>query len=1004
MSGRSAWWLAPLLCCLAAPLPAETLVEIGVLAKRGAEPALQRWEPTAQFLTREIPGHRFAIRPLGFDAVAEAVARGEVDFVLVNPAIYVRLEKEFGAARVVTLRNRVGEHVLDQFGGVVFTRAGHPGVVGLEDLRGRRFGAVEENSLGGSLMARGLLQRHGMRLPADVTELRFLGTHDAVVEGVLAGELDAGTVRTDTLEHMVAEGRLDADTVRLLHVNTTDDFPLALSTRLYPEWPLAATRDTPRGLADQVARALLALPADGAVARDGLYAGWTVPRNYQPVHDLLRELGLPPYAEVLTLRGVWERYWPWGLATLAVLLVLSIGLVQVARLNRRLRRSQAALRDARDRLEERVAARTRELEAARRQWNDAFDAISDPIFIHDRELRIVEANPAFAALTGQPLEALRGQVYWQALPGLEGPLAACRDRPESMRSEGEEVTLEDGRVLISRSFAIQHGTGPNADAIHVLEDESELRRSRENMKEAQRIAGLGSWVLDLRSDALDWSDEIYRIFGLEPQAFGATYTAFLEHVHPQDRERVEQAVQESLSGDAPYDLDHRIVRADGGERIVHERARVERDRAGEPLRMVGTVQDVTETRQVQQELERLNRSLRTLNLTNQVLIRSEDEDQLLRQVVEILVDPGGYPLAWVGFAGPEPECKVIPHAWAGEGSQYLESIRVTWDADDPHGRGPVGRALRAGDTVVFRDLLDNLDFAPWRAAAERHGLRGLAALPLVIEGRVAATLNVYAASEDAFDERELELLEEMASDLAYGLTALRMRKAREQAESARAASESRQQVMAGRLERSLKGTIQAIAVTIEKRDPYTAGHQERVAMLADALAECLGMDEDRREGLRLAASIHDIGKIGVPSEILNRPGRLSALEYQLLQEHPRVGYEIVAGVEFPWPVAEMILQHHERMDGSGYPQGLSGDGILWEARILAVADVVEAMASHRPYRPALGMDQALEAIDAGRGSLYDPEVADACLALCREQGFAFPPSAGGPGQTVSPDQ
>ncbi|AHE99686.1 PhnD/SsuA/transferrin family substrate-binding protein [Thioalkalivibrio paradoxus] len=986
---RNGCWLAPLLWLLAAPLAAETLVEIGVLAKRGAEPAFQRWEPTAEYLSREVPGYRFVIRPLDFPEVAPAVAAGEVAFVLANPAIYVRLEADYGAARVLTMRNHAGEHVLDQYGGVVFTRTGHPGVTRLEDLRGKRFGAVESNSLGGFLMGYRLLHAHSIDPYADTSELRFLGTHDAVVEAVLAGELEAGTVRTETLEHMVAQGRIDADAVLLLHANTRDDFPLVLSTRLYPEWPLAATAGTPRELADQVARALLALPADSPVVRQGQYAGWTVPRNYQPVHDLLRDLGLPPYVEMLTLRAIWERYRLWALAALTLLLVLASGLTWVARLNRRLRHSESALRRVRDQLEERVAERTRELEAARRQWNDAFDAISHPIFIHDRDLRVVEANPAFAALSGQPLDALRGRVYWQVLPGLDKPLAACRDWPERIATEGEEVVLEDGRVLISRSFAIEHAGTATGDAIHVLEDETALRRSRENLNEAQRIARLGSWVWDLRSDALHWSDEIYRIFGVEPQAFDATYANFLEYVHPEDRSRIERAVRQALAGEAPYDLDHRIVRAEGGECIVHERARVERNQAGEPVRMVGTVQDVTETRRVQRELERLNRTLRTLSLANQALVRSKDEEQLLQQVVAILADSGGYPLAWVGFAGPEPECRVEPRAWAGEGSPYLESIQVNWNAEDPRGQGPAGRALRSGEVVVFRDLERHPNFAPWREAAAQHGLRELAALPLVIEGRVAANLNVYAGSEDAFDARELALLGELASDLAYGLTALRARQARERAEAERAASETHRKAIAGRLERSLKATIQAIAVTIEKRDPYTAGHQERVATLADALAERLGMHEQQREGLRLAASIHDIGKIGVPAEILNRPGKLTPLEFQLLQEHPRVGYEIVAGVEFPWPVAEMILQHHERLDGSGYPQGLAGEQILREARILAVADVVEAMASHRPYRPALGIEHALEAIAAGRGSLFDPEVVDACLALCREQPFAF---------------
>jgi putative two-component system response regulator len=195
--------------------------------------------------------------------------------------------------------------------------------------------------------------------------------------------------------------------------------------------------------------------------------------------------------------------------------------------------------------------------------------------------------------------------------------------------------------------------------------------------------------------------------------------------------------------------------------------------------------------------------------------------------------------------------------------------------------------------------------------------------------------------------------------------------------------------------RMLEQTIQAIALTIEKRDPYTAGHQVRVSELATAVAQEMNLDADRLDGLRLGGMIHDIGKIYLPAEILSRPGRLSATEFELVKTHSAVGAEIVADVEFPWPVAKMILQHHERQDGSGYPNGERGDAILLEARILAVADVVEAMASHRPYRPALGIDKALDEIRRGRGVQYDAEVVDVCLRLFTERGYQLPPSMAG---------
>ena len=184
-------------------------------------------------------------------------------------------------------------------------------------------------------------------------------------------------------------------------------------------------------------------------------------------------------------------------------------------------------------------------------------------------------------------------------------------------------------------------------------------------------------------------------------------------------------------------------------------------------------------------------------------------------------------------------------------------------------------------------------------------------------------------------------------------------------------------------------TIQAMAQTVEVRDPYTAGHQKRVADLARAIANRMGLSSDQVDGIRMAGAIHDIGKISVPAEILSKPGLLTPLEFSLIKTHSQIGYDILKDIEFPWDIATMVLQHHERLDGSGYPQGITGERILVEAKILTVADVVEAMASHRPYRPSLGMDKALQEIADKKGRSYDPDVVDACIQLFTENKFTF---------------
>jgi PAS domain S-box-containing protein len=191
------------------------------------------------------------------------------------------------------------------------------------------------------------------------------------------------------------------------------------------------------------------------------------------------------------------------------------------------------------------------------------------------------------------------------------------------------------------------------------------------------------------------------------------------------------------------------------------------------------------------------------------------------------------------------------------------------------------------------------------------------------------------------------------------------------------------------LRKAMSGTIEAMALTVETRDPYTAGHQRRVTDLARAVAEKIGLPLEQIDGIRMAGVIHDLGKISVPAEILSKPGKLSEIEFNLIKIHPQVGYDILKNIDFSWPVANIIYQHHERIDGSGYPNRLSAKEILIEAKIIAVADVVEAMASHRPYRASLGMERAIDEVVQKRGIFYDADVVDACRVVVKEQNFVF---------------
>ncbi|WP_167631756.1 PAS domain S-box protein [Mariprofundus ferrooxydans] len=395
----------------------------------------------------------------------------------------------------------------------------------------------------------------------------------------------------------------------------------------------------------------------------------------------------------------------------------------------------------------------------------------------------------------------------------------------------------------------------------------------------------------------------------------------------------------------------------------------------EVIGMLGLYEDITDEKRAQDSLRRLNRALLSLSACNRALVHAESEEQLWQQVCRAIVEQGQYLLAWVGYMQQDEVRSVKPMASYAVKPGYVESIQVSW-ADVPEGRGPIGTALRSGKAQYAQNIAHDATMHPWCKKALAYGYQASIALPLFDRGQVFGVLTIYAAEADAFNVDEIALLEEIAGDLGFGINAQRTQVAHEQHTRL--------------LHESLEQSIQAIADTVAARDPYTSGHQRRVAELATAIAGEMGLTKDQTQGIHLAASIHDLGKIRIPAEILAKPGKLSELEYQFIKQHPQSGYDILKDVIFPWPIADIILQHHEKLDGSGYPHGLKGDAILLEARILCVADVVEAISSHRPFRPSLGLEAALTEINDKRGTLFDPAVVDACTRLFREHGYKMP--------------
>jgi PAS domain S-box-containing protein len=656
------------------------------------------------------------------------------------------------------------------------------------------------------------------------------------------------------------------------------------------------------------------------------------------------------------------------------------------------------LNNYKDVLEQRVRERTVELGDTLRHLSDSelryrevFENISDGLFLldvtEDGRFKIVEFNPAEERAVGTSTFEVSGKFLEEVIPeeSARQAIATYRRCVEAgtMISYEEDLALPSGlRSFYTTLIPIRDVKGHIYRIVGIARDTTERKHIDQVLHDEKTfsdtlIQSLPDvfYLLDRQGGFLRWNRNLAELLGFSPEEMSATNA--LAFVHEEDRSFIAQKLQDAFETGAA-EAEARLILKKGIRHYVLTATRVETQRG---MNIIGIGVDITERRRSEQALERANRALLTLSACNEAVVHALNEPELLDSICRLIVETGGYRMAWVGFPENDSEKTVHPVAHYGHEEGYLAAAKISW-ADTELERGPVGTAIRTGSIQVIQNFLTNPATESWQAAAVKRGYQSCISLPLKSSAGALGVLTLYASESAPFSETEVKLLQELADDLAYGIVTLRTR-----AERDRIADE--QHHHAEILRQSLEDSIKAIADTVVARDPYTAGHQTRVGQLAVAIAREMGLPEDTVHGIELAAGIHDLGKVSVPAEILSKPGRLTDIEYMLVKQHVQSGYDILKDIRFPWPIATMVWQHHERMNGSGYPQGLKGDQILLESRILAVADVVEAMASHRPYRPALGIETALEEIERGRGSTYDAAVADACLKLFHEKRFTF---------------
>lgn len=627
------------------------------------------------------------------------------------------------------------------------------------------------------------------------------------------------------------------------------------------------------------------------------------------------------------------------------------------------------------------------LRASESRYRRLFEAARDGILILDAQTgRIVDVNPFLIDLLGYSHTEYLGKHLWEIGPFKNTVVSKAAfdelQRDGYIRYEDLPLETKDGREIevefvsnvykVNDEPVIQCNIREITERQHVEErlrsSEGQFRLLVENAPDAILLYDFDQGHFVLANKAAE------RLFGCprdeivkyEPQHF---YVREQPDGRPAAQTFVDHN-ERALAGEQQQ-FERRILNAAGQERLCEVTLVHMPSTAGRLL--CASFVDITERREAEHALQRVNRALLPLSRGNEVVVRAIEESDLLSAMCRIIVEVG-YRMAWVGVPQQDTARTVTPVAWAGEVGQYLEKAHISW-ADEPRGHGPAGRAVRSGEPQICQDFSTDPSMAPWIEDAKKHRIASSAVLPLKNESSVFSILSIYSADTNAFDADELNLLRELASVLSFGIRALRDHSEREAFET--------------RWRTSLEATVGAIAATVEKRDPYTAGHQHRVAKLAVAIARELQLSENAIQGIYLASLIHDVGKIVVPTDVLNKPGQLSELEFQLIKTHVQAGYEIVKNVDFPWPIGEIVLQHHERLDGSGYPRGLRSEAMLVEAKIMAVADVVDAMMSRRPYRAALGLDAALEEIANGSGKLYHPSAVASCISLFRQKGFHF---------------
>ena len=715
-----------------------------------------------------------------------------------------------------------------------------------------------------------------------------------------------------------------------------------------------------------------------------------------------------------------------------------------------------------------VEESSRDLIRSEAKYRQIAENVLDVVWTADLEMRTTYISPSVEKMLGESPEAyMRKGIEERFTPSslktiykvISEELEIEKDL-NSIKNRSRIIELEHywavGKVIwVSMHISFLRDENQKAIGFHgVSRDitqrkqmEEQLNQNLRDLLESQRIAHLGTWRLDLATNQVVWSEELYKMYGFDPALPPPPYTEHMKMFTPESWEKLSTAFEITRTSGIPYKLELETKKKDGSNGWMWVRGEAEKDSQGNIITLWGAAQDITEFKKL--ENERMKFFLLAESSSEFIGMCDLDMNPLY-------VNPAGRSL--VGLPDMAAACQVkvqdyyfpedqrfiaeeffprvlhngcgdveirLRHFQTGEAIwMYYYLFSVLNESGTPIGWATVSHDITKRKETEnelhtrrkqIQRILENLQDAYFQvdllgkvmmvnpSAAHLFGYNseemiGMPAENLYADANERSKLLEELKPNGSVQEYMVKRLRKDGSEFWASMNAQYIKNEQDEivgiegllrdvSERIKFAEDLERQRK--ELEQRLHQSVNAISKIGEIRDVYTSGHQKRVAELACAIGSEMGLPDERINALSIGGLIHDIGKMFIPSDILNKPGKITDLEYEILQTHAEESYNVVKQIDFPAEIPTMIYQHHERLDGTGYPQGSSGDEIILESRILAVADVVEAMNSHRPYRPALGIDAALEEILHYRGTKYDAEVVDVCMKLFKEKGFAF---------------